>query len=150
MANRAGWLAMASTKAAQGREAIRWQASSYRFVDVPDPGSECAHLTDLQRLGTFTNAVDQWRTELVEADLETIPRLSLDAIGKRQRGSAEVVHMDVTRAQKLRVLEVVEFKVGQTVAHVVFAAEKFLFPDRFTIALDAAGADQMLGQFTDA
>ncbi|MNR54536.1 hypothetical protein D3C85_1747390 [compost metagenome] len=55
------------------------------------------------------------------------------------------MHVNITGTQKLRVFEVVKFEVGQAMAHVVFTAEKFLFPNRFAIAFDAAGADQMLG-----
>jgi hypothetical protein len=118
------------------------------------------NLPDGQRLGAFPDAVYQRCSELIEADLETISRPGFHPVGERQRGGAEVMHVDIARPQKLRVLEVVEFlfpassllqrfQVGQAVAHVVFAAEKFLLPDRFTLALDAAGADQMPGQITD-
>lgn len=101
------------------------------------------HLTNWQRLGTFTDTVFQRRTKLLEADLETITGPGFHAIGERQCGGAEVMHMNIAGAQKLCVLEEMEFQVGEAVAHVVFAAEKRLFPERFAIAGDAADAGQM-------
>ena len=98
-----------------------------------------------QRLGTFADTVFQRGAERIEADLESITRLGFNPVGERQRGGTEVMHVNITRAQELRVLEVVEFEIGQTVAHVVFAAEKLFFPDRFAIARDAAGACQVAG-----
>jgi hypothetical protein len=47
------------------------------------------------------------------------------------------MHVYIARAQELRVLEVVVFKVFQAVAHVVFTAEKLFFPDYLVPAQDA-------------
>ncbi|MNN96823.1 hypothetical protein D3C81_2158690 [compost metagenome] len=60
-------------------------------------GLKRANLADGQRLGAFADAVFQWRAELIEADLEAIARLGFHAVGKRQRGRAEVMHVDIAR-----------------------------------------------------
>nr|GFD19589.1 hypothetical protein [Tanacetum cinerariifolium] len=62
----------------------------------------------------------------------------------------EIVNVHIARAQELGVLEMVEFEVGQAVAHVVFATEKLLLPDHLAVALDAAHAGQVTRQFADA
>src|SRR5690349_20166701 len=54
--------------------------------------------------GRGGNAVAQRLAEGVEADFEGVARARLDAVGERQRGGAEVMHVDIAGAQELGVL----------------------------------------------
>src|SRR5471030_1459984 len=103
----------------------------------------------LERRGHRRYAVDQWRAELGLADFKHVTRLGADAIGEGQGRGAEEVNVHVPRSQELAVFEVVVFKVFKAVAHVGLAAEELVLPQHLTITQDAAGACQVLRQFTD-
>lgn len=95
------------------------------------------------------DAVAQRRAKFIHGDFEGVARRRLDAVGERQRGSAEVMHVDITGAQELGVLEVMKLKVGQAVAHVALAREEFTLPQHLPAAQDAAMTLQVRWQLAD-
>jgi hypothetical protein len=110
-----------------------WQASSYRFVDVPDPlVLEVPMLSGAKAAGTRNDAIDQRRAELGLADFEDVARLRRMP-SANDRVAVPKNDMYVARTQELAVFEVVVFEVGQAVAHVRLAAEKLLLPKHFAL-----------------
>ena len=54
--------------------------------------------------------------------------------------------MDVARTPKLRIFEVMMLEIGNRVRHIRLARKERLFPDRLTVANDAAGPADVIRQ----
>ena len=59
------------------------------------------------------------------------------------------MHVQVSWAAELLVLEVMMFHIGDEVTHIVFAGDKRFLPQHFAITVNSRGAMHIFGQVAD-
>lgn len=99
--------------------------------------------------GDILERIAQGCAKGLSSNLEDIAVFRLDAIGHGERCRSEVMDMQIARPTEAVILEVVIFEVGQSMAHIGFACQEGLLPDRFALAQDAAHALDRGGDLAD-